>query len=216
MTARGFTLVELLVAMTVLGLIALSLLSSLRLGATVWQRSDGQGRSVEQIELAATTLRSTLTAAYPFLAAADPTDIHILFDGTAQHIRFLAPAPDALGGAGLARFDVAAEPGENGLRLTIAATPELANDGFAVRRPAVLLDGLDRLSFGYYGPDQPGSVPSWHESWADRSSLPRMIRISAGFAPGDSNYWPELIVAPQIAADEGCVFDPLGHRCQGR
>lgn len=216
MTARGFTLVELLVAMTVLGLIALSVLGSLRLGATVWQRSDGQGRSVEQIELAATTLRSTLTTAYPFLATVDPTDVHILFDGTARHIGFLAPAPDALGGAGLAHFDVAAESDKNGLRLTIAATPELASEGFAARRPAVLLDGLHHLSFAYYGPDQPGSAPSWHETWTDRSSLPNMIRISAGFAPGDSSYWPELIVAPQIAADAGCVFDPLGHRCQGR
>jgi hypothetical protein len=46
--------------------------------------------------------------------------------------------------------------------------------------------------------------------------LPSLIRISPGFAPGDNSYWPELIVAPQIAADAGCVFDPLGHRCQGR
>lgn len=213
---RGFTLVELLVAMTVLGLISLALLGSLRFGATAWQRSDGQGGSVEQVELAETVLRRALVSAYPYLSASDPTDPHILFRGTDHQINFLAPAPEALGGAGLARFTIAAEPGESGVRLMIGATPELAADGSAARPPSVLVKGLDRASFAYYGVDEPGAAPTWHDRWSDRFALPGLIRISGVFPAGDLRHWPDLVIAPRIGADQGCVLDPLGHRCQGR
>jgi general secretion pathway protein J len=213
---RGFTLVELLVAMTVLGLISLALLGSLRFGATAWNRSDGQGGSVEQIELAETVLRRALVSAYPYLSASDPTDPHILFAGTDSRISFLAPAPEALGGVGFARFTIAAEPGESGVRLMIGATLELATDGVAARPPSVLVKGLDRVSFAYYGTDGPEAAPAWHDSWNDRFALPGMIRISGAFPVGDVRHWPDLVIAPQIGADQGCVLDPLGHRCQGR
>jgi general secretion pathway protein J len=215
-TERGFTLVEMLVAMTILGLISLSLLGSLRFGATAWQRSNGQGGSIEQTELAESVLRRALVSAYPFLSGTDPTDPHILFEGTASQIIFLAPAPEALGGAGLARFTVAVEPTESGMRLTIAAVPELALADSATLSPGVLVEGLERAEFGYYGADEPGSDPTWHDSWSGRLSLPGMIRIRASFLPGDARHWAELTVAPQIAVDEGCVLDPLSHHCLGR
>jgi hypothetical protein len=28
--------------------------------------------------------------------------------------------------------------------------------------------------------------------------------------------WPDLVAAPRIDADAGCVFDPLTRYCQGR
>jgi general secretion pathway protein J len=213
---RGFTLVELLVAMTVLGLISLALFGSLHFGATAWQRSDGQGSSVEQIELAETVLRRALTSAYPYLSASDPTDPHILFHGTDSQISFLAPAPEALGGAGFARFTIAAVPGENGVRLTIEAALELAAAGTAAQPPSVLIKGLDRVNFAYYGTDEPGVPPAWHDGWNDRFSLPGLVRISAAFPAGDVRHWSDLVIAPRIGADQGCVLDPLGHRCQGR
>ncbi|MEI9984491.1 MAG: hypothetical protein WDN69_15565 [Aliidongia sp.] len=83
-------------------------------------------------------------------------------------------------------------------------------------RPVVLVAGLARASFAYFGADQPGAEPSWHDSWSERLSLPSMVRISGAFPPGDPRHWPELVIAPQIAVDEGCVLDLLSHRCQGR
>jgi general secretion pathway protein J len=214
--SRGFTLVELLVAMAVLGLISVSLLGSLRFGAVAWQRSDAQGSAVEQTELAESVLRRALSSAYPYLSVSDPTDPHILFDGTASRISFLGPAPEALGGAGLARFAVSLDASEHGQRLTIAATPELAVGDAAALPPSVLVDGLDHADFAYYGALEPGSDPAWHDSWNSRFGLPQLIRISGAFEAGDHRHWPTLVVAPRIAVDEGCVLDLLASRCQGR
>jgi general secretion pathway protein J len=80
----------------------------------------------------------------------------------------------------------------------------------------VLIKGLDRASFTYYGVDEPGAAPTWHDSWSDRFALPGLIRINGAFPAGDARHWPDLVIAPRIGADQGCVLDPLGHRCQGR
>lgn len=213
---RGFTLIELLVAMAILGLISLSMLTSLRFGSIAWQRSDSQGGAVEQIDLAESVLRGSLSTAYPYLSSTDPTNVHVLFDGEASRIDFLAPAPAALGGAGLAWFSIASEPEAHGIRLTVSARPELAAAGYQTWPPSILARGLATVSFSYFGQDAPESVPSWHESWSGRRSLPSAIRISGTYPIGDGRHWQDLVVAPQIAVDESCVIDLLSHRCQGR
>ena len=213
---RGFTLLELIVAMTILGLISLSMLGGLRFGATAWQRSDAQGGAVEQIELAESVLRNALRAAYPYFTTEDPTNLHVWFQGSATRLDFLAPSPQALGGAGLARFSIAAEPGGRGIRLTVSARPELATADFKAQPPSVLVSGLDTASFSYFGADAVGSPATWHESWAGQRSLPAAIRISGAFPAGDARHWPDLVIVPQIAVDETCMLDLLSHRCQGR
>jgi general secretion pathway protein J len=214
--ARGFTLIELLVAMTVLGLISVALLGSLRFGATAWTRSDTAGRSVETIELAESVLRRALASAYPSLVALDQTHPHIEFSGSSDRIEFLAPAPEALGGAGLARITVAVARGAEGTRLTIAAMPELAAESGTPAAPSVLADGFAAAEFAYFGAETPDAEPAWHGTWQDRMDLPQLIEVTVSFPSGDPRRWPALLVKPEIAVDEGCVFEPTTKRCRGR
>jgi general secretion pathway protein J len=46
--------------------------------------------------------------------------------------------------------------------------------------------------------------------------LPKLIRIRVSFKPRDGRIWPDLIVAPHIDADSGCVYDPSIRHCAGR
>ena len=213
---RGFTLIELLVAMAVLALISLSMLASLRFGATAWQRSDRQGSTVERIELVESILRSLLSKTYPYFSSGDPTNVQVLFEGQASRMQFLAPAPAALGVAGLARFSIWAEREGNGVQLVASAWPELAAQGAEAWPPSILATGLATASFAYLGQDAPELAPTWHETWSGRRSLPNAIRISATYPGRDGRTWPELVIVPRIAVDEGCVIDLLSHRCQGR
>jgi general secretion pathway protein J len=213
---HGFTLIELLIAMAILGLISLSMIASLRFGALAWQRSDSQGAAVEQIELAESVLRGLLSTTYPYLSSADPTNVHVLFEGEASRIDFLAPAPAALGGAGLAWFSIASEPEDHGVRVVVSARPELATESFKTWPPSILAKGLATVGIAYFGQDAPDTAPSWHESWSGQRSLPSAIRISATYPAGDGRHWPDLVIVPRIAVDEGCVIDLLSHRCQGR
>jgi general secretion pathway protein J len=212
----GFTLLELIVALTLLGMISLALFGSFGFGATVWRRGRTSESNIEATALAEGTVRQALAGIYPMRSSDDPANPRLLFDGAADRLSFLAASPQALGSGGLARFTLAVEAGAKGARLTIAAAPELARDEEAGVPPSLLADGLAHADFAYWGVTGTDAAPDWHSSWIAARALPDLIRIRASFPPGDPRHWPDLVVAPRITVDEACLFDPRTLHCQGR
>ena len=47
-------------------------------------------------------------------------------------------------------------------------------------------------------------------------TLPTAVRVHVEFAGADSRVWPDLVIAPRVTADQGCVYDPVTHHCRGR
>lgn len=204
MTARdhnGFTLVELLVATTLLALLSVVLFGGLRFGARAWEAG---GESIErtvEVEAAQELLRRTLLEAVPF-APAGPSQQPALA-GQPNRISFFAPMPRHLGLGGPARFSIWLDAAG---RLSLAwepRRPERKLDAPFAGDPAIVLQNVQGLSLSYYGPAQAGEPPAWHASW-NGPSLPQLIRIEVGFDVTDRRRWPELVIAPRLAnADAG-------------
>ncbi len=212
----GFTLLELLIAMTLLGLLTTLLFGGLKFGAHAWERGEAHGTGAEEVRVVQQLLRRELGESYP-LFIADPQHPHVTFDGEAQSLTFLAPAMQSLGVAGRASITLRAVAGGDGTRLVISARPELAfGNGAAAAGTEALIGGLTALSFSYYGAERASDLPRWHERWSDQPALPKLIRVAASFATGDARNWPDLIVAPRIDVDLGCGYDPLTKSCRGR
>ncbi|HXY99648.1 MAG TPA: prepilin-type N-terminal cleavage/methylation domain-containing protein [Stellaceae bacterium] len=212
--AAGFTLLELLVAMTLLGLLTVLLFGGLKFGARAWARGEAHSAGAEEVRFVQQLLRRELEESYPFFLATDPLDPHVTFEGETQSLTFLAPAPQSLGVAGRARITLRAVAGEGGEKLVILARPELAFGDDASAE--VLIDGLEALSFSYYGAEGASDPPQWHDRWSDRRDFPKLIRVAARFPAGDARRWPDLVVAPRIDVDLGCGYDPLSKSCRGR
>ena len=212
----GFTLVELLIAMTLLGLLMVVVLGGLRFGARAWERNEAHTTATDDVRQAQTLLRREISRAYPYfiMKQEDLPNRHVDFQGGDDEMSFLAPAPAVLGGAGRARvtFRQADVGGRQGL--VMSAAPELATG----TQPAseVLLQGVKAVSFAYFGSDEPGGPSSWHDSWKQVKWMPQLIRITAEFEAGDERMWPELLVAPRISVDVSCTYDPLTKYCAGR
>jgi general secretion pathway protein J len=220
MTARtdeaGFTLLELLIAMTLLGLLMVVLLGGLRFGTRAWERNEAHTTGTDEVRLAQTLLRREISRAYPLflMDQAHLEDRHVDFDGAQEAMTFLAPAPEALAVAGQARITFWGAKENGQMTLGMSAQQELSVSGEPHRE--VLVRGLKSLDFSYFGADKPGQAPSWHERWTHEMMLPQLIRVHAEFAAGDARTWPDLVVAPQISVDVGCVYDALTKYCQGR
>lgn len=213
----GFTLVEMLVGLALLSFISVALLSSLRFGVTAWHRGHARASSVEQVALAQALLRRLIADTYPLLVLDDPTRPRIAFDGGPRSLALLAPTPLALGGAGRALFTLAIEQRVGQSDLMVAIQPELgdrSDRGSIVRR--VVLRDIESADLSYFGKARADRVAQWHESWVREIAIPSLVRVQVRFAEGDDRRWPELLVAPRIAADVGCVYDPLTRRCRGR
>ena len=90
--AQGFTLLELLVSLTLLSLIGLIMLGGLRLGERTWERGASIADRAEMIDAAQRVLRRELSNIYPLWQAGAANQGKVLFEGTATSLTFIAPA----------------------------------------------------------------------------------------------------------------------------
>jgi len=208
----GFTLVELLVALLLFGMLSLALFAALRGAAGALARVAANTAGTNGLAAADTLLRRNLSAAYPLYIAAPGTPGHIAFDGQARSVAFLAPAPAALAAGGFAGIAIALV----NKNLVIAARPELSWPDAPPALQEILAPNIADANFAYFGPDPGAAAPYWHNSWQHRAVLPSLIRLHVTFPPGDPRHWPDFIFATAIRADQTCQFVPLTQSCLGR
>jgi general secretion pathway protein J len=213
----GFTLVELLVAITLLGFIAVLIFGALRFGTRAWERSEAVIVQVDDIGVTQALLRRLVGEAYPMFIP-DPARPRVDFAGAGDRLSLLAPLPDALESGGMARFTLFARERAGRGELDLAWQPELAREGDASGQPRQepLVTGIARLEIAYFGSERPSEAASWHDRWSDQMALPALVRIRVEFPREDGRVWPELVVAPRLTVDQSCLYDPVTRHCRGR
>jgi len=208
----GYSLVEMLAALVVLGSIFLLIVSGIGTTHRVWERSDARLGSVETVVEAQNVLRTRLEHAYP-QSRFDASAPYVDFRGEADRLDFLSPASGNGGRQALRRYDVAlTSAGE----LVLESVSDVAAQSAKSSDRAVLLRAVEGLSLLYYGSPASGGVNEWQPRWVSRSRLPGLILIRLQFPPGDSRIWPELIVHPSATVDTQCVLDTRTGKCRGR
>jgi general secretion pathway protein J len=209
----GFTLVELLVSLTLLGMLSLVLLGGLHFGRSVWQASETKTAAVDRIRAFQVALAAELQRAYPEIDESNATEgTKVKFDGEKDRVTFLTPSPD-----------------NSGLLVRTTVRPESFGDrGFLVEqrhlelvragRESVVdahLPAITSVRLSYFGSVKDNEAPDWHESWSNLGKLPDLLRVRVTFA--DRRFgWPDLVVKPRVEADVTCTFDPLARACSGR
>jgi general secretion pathway protein J len=213
----GFTLVEVLVALVLLGLLSMTLFFSVRFGVTAWQRGSERSDQIHTSMLVQDLLRRLIGQAYPLVLADGTGSGRVDFAGTGTSLDFLAPVPVALASGGRARFKLAIERRSEGADLVLTSRPELAaNESAAQLSRKTLLATIETAEFAYFGVTQSQSAAQWHENWSDEMNLPALVRVRVSFARSDARLWPDLTIAPRITADVSCEYDPLTKLCRGR
>jgi general secretion pathway protein J len=216
-SSAGFTLVELLVALSLFSLLSVALFGSIRVGTAAWSRATTYADESDHGLHAQDLLRHLIENAYPLYLPDNANSGHVDFAGSATALSFLSGAPMALGKGGRSRISLAVEPHGERIDLLLEAKPELAvvnDEAEKARKP--LLTGASAVAFSYFGKTPADRSAAWHDDWANRAELPRLIRIEAHFQANDEHDWPDLIVAPRIVADVRCVLDQITTRCEGR
>ena len=206
--AAGFTLVELLVALTLFAIMSALLFGGLRFGVRAWEVGGERIDRLAAIEPVQNLLRRQLTqATLPYI----PVNIRSqgpvsAFVGTSGAMRFIAPLPANAGNSGLYVFSLSAEQAIQASKLrlswSIYRPDTLHSESFEPEDGSILLDSVDRVQFSYFGEDGMAQPPQWHESWNGSFGLPQLIRIRIDFPAGDLRRWPDLVVAPRLSPRE--------------
>jgi general secretion pathway protein J len=188
----GFTLLEMLVALVVLGLLVVGLTQGVRAGLTLWGAQTRRVGETGELDAVARVLR-TLLGEIPASTAAAGSAIEI--KGRQDSLEFVGDLPTGLGNTHRANITIELRQS----RLVLSWTPrrhELSSAPPPEPTQTELLGGVDHIDFAYWGAPATGQPAAWQAQW-DGPELPELIRFRLGFAQGDRRRWPDLIAAPQ-------------------
>jgi general secretion pathway protein J len=169
----GFTLIETLIAMVLMGLIISALASVTAQWLPNWDRGYASIQRSESISIALDRISADIGAS-EFVTPSRQAKT-VLFDGSELSITFAREAfgPNARPGLDLVRINEVAD--RDGLVLTRSRAPwgpgAEAAPNFA--DPVVLLRAPYRVSFSYAGTDR-----AWQNSWHDAKTLPAAVLLT--------------------------------------
>lgn len=204
MDQRGFTLLELLIAMTLMGLVAVMLTGSLRFGTRIWESALERRDEIADQRTAYAFLRRLMTRLVPQNLSQEATAQTVTFLGTADRMRMLGPAPAQAARPGLYRIEVAVENVGGGRRDLVVLWQSSAGDLItaplddADRR--TLLSDVGNATFSYLGSRDEG----WIGRWTDRVDLPQLVRLSLGRARGIFTF-EDVVFGTQLGVPEIAV-----------
>ena len=175
---HGFTLIETIVALALMGLLLSALASITAQWLPSWNRGLDRIQRSELIGIALERIGADLAAA-EFVAA--NRDTHKpLFDGSELSVMFVRTSvgPNAGPGLDIVRLGETRDRGEfvtvrTQTRFTPLADGVSLSEQVHLGSPVVLLRAPYRLSFAYAGPDR-----AWKGAWRDAEKLPAMIRLT--------------------------------------
>jgi general secretion pathway protein J len=191
----GFTLLELLIALTLLGLIMVMLYGGLHLatrGAAIGER---RAEASEQVRLIESFLRREVSQVYPLVWKSKGKQ-RVAFKGGSEALHFAAILPAHRGEGGLYLVSIEAADSYPAHRLIFSyrlARPEIQD--FETKEVpderVVLVENLENAEFAYYGKREKEEEARWHSRWGDRKNLPRLVRLRLKIV---SLVWPDLVI----------------------
>ena len=198
--AGGFTLVELLVALVLLGFISVLMLGGMRFGARAWEAGGARIQRIADVQVAQRFLRRQIAAARSLAARQDGQSSVTGFVGDGTRMRLIAPLPAHLALGDLYRISLFVDEHDGRDRLMLAWQLYQSEDDDGVRpdedHESVLVDDVAEVEFAYLRAAAEGGDTEWVDRWEGEAGLPALVRVEIAFDDGDGRTWPPLIVAP--------------------
>ena len=193
----GFTLLELLVSVGILALLTVLLYGGLRAGIRNAGRESASSDQTARIVAVQNLLRGQLAGAKPIVIISG-RHREAEFSGGPTDLRFVSEAPESVSFGGLQALTLRLVRGSNDAGALVALWRPFRKTS-ATQSPVrtILFDHVKRISFRYFGPENPHNLPRWHEMWHDAPYLPFLVRLSVALSNG--RRVPDLTVALRLS-----------------
>ena len=195
--STGYTLIEMLVALTLLGFIVVLISGTFQFGARAWEATAREIDRAGEIEAGQSFLRRELAQTLQLsfgMAAAEPEPV---FAGGSESLRFSAPLSFRYLDGGLYVFTLGVGSSGSTDDLVLqwrVYRPDASPREEPVGEPTTLVSDIADLRLAYYGRISDDADPAWHPQW-DGEDLPDLVRVDVAFPDAGRRVWPSLIVA---------------------
>jgi general secretion pathway protein J len=218
-SARGFTLLEMVIALVLLAAMLGLAWSGLGFALRGWDTGEAKGRRTVDLQLAQNFLRRELAEVFP-MRWKDPVTLRLAFEGDARHMRFVSTRAAGASTGGLALVGLAVEPGadprQRNLVMRRALSDDTANDFSLVdaAEQTVLIADVDAASFAYFGAENDFAEPRWVDEWTFKGRIPQLVRLR--MKTGDGTELPEIVARVMLGEEAGCLENQLQRVCRPR
>lgn len=200
----GFTLVELLLALTLLSMLLALAYGGLRASTKAADKGQTILEDSGRIRMGHQFVRRQLSQMMPlvFSENEDQTERKV-FEGNSQSIRFVAPMPGYLGFGGPQVQELAFVRGEKGLDLVFshALLQDFEESHLYERPPILLIDNIKSGEFAFLGLDDFGELTPWLGQWEEPEYLPESVSLAIEFNEEVYIGWPLLMASVRVDSE---------------
>lgn len=210
---RGFTLLEILVALTLLALLVAIAFGTLRTAVKAARSGEALIERTDRMRVAQEFLRRQLSHAMPLVfERIEDSGENRVFIADRDELRFVAPMPGYLSRGGPHVQWLALVDDGQGMRLEFDHAQLNGYDpdnpkGDSRRPPVVLLEGFSRGQFEFRALDEQGELGDWSSSWDDSQQLPLLVRLVVEYDRDSRHRWPALEIALLTATARPGLFN---------
>ena len=186
---EGFTFVEVMITLTILGFILVMISGTLRLGISSWERGESTRDEYQEVRIISQLISQQIKSAVPYKIKTEQAEGNYLaFEGKAQRVKFVSTLPIKgrhSGGWVYATYEFK-EGGSEGGELVLYEQRVL-NKNFFEEDPqeesaVPLLKRVSSVRFEYYREEdsEKNQTGGWVEEWnaKEEKELPRMVRMT--------------------------------------
>ncbi|HEX4857702.1 MAG TPA: prepilin-type N-terminal cleavage/methylation domain-containing protein [Usitatibacteraceae bacterium] len=221
--SAGFTLLEMLIGLTLLGVLLVMVYAALSIGVRAWDSGDRRVAEAAHQRIVQSFLRRELDQLFA-VRWRGIAESKLAFEGGKEEIRFVTTlnlgAGFKDGGLQWAHLYVAEDGEREGRSRALYIRREPFDlyakdwDGLSAAKPTRLAESVKSIEIAYFGAESDVTDPKWSDEWKHPSRLPQLIRIRVKSETGRDV--PELVVAPKIGEEAGCYDNGFQRQCAPR
>jgi general secretion pathway protein J len=186
---RGFTLIELIVALALTTSLIVVLFSAIGLGFRGMARVEVDASVLERRQQIDYLLRRQLAATYP---ASDVFATESPLTGSPQAMTFYAL--DGPTGPGLYRVWLVLDDGGGGGKSLVLTRQALSAGQVGGFERTVLARHVVSFQLAYFGRSDPATPPAWQDSWDGVRWPPDLVRVTLQLEGETPGAWPETVI----------------------